>query len=83
VPDSLLLYSRIITTIEEIYENSDDEDEYGVLKGAETEIYFTEKFRIFEKTYGIEDLHEMVKKIDIARRVSTFLMFDYLVELRL
>jgi hypothetical protein len=50
--------------VEEIYEVSEDEDEYEILRAAETEIYFTEKFRIFEKTFGIEELHDMVKKID-------------------
>jgi len=64
VPDTLLVYSRIITMVEEIYEVSDEEDEYELLRNAESEIYFTEKFRIFEKTFGIEELHDMVKRID-------------------
>lgn len=72
VPDSLLLYSRIITLVEEIYEVSDEEDEYELLRGAETEIYFTEKFRIFEKTFGIEELHDLVKRIDQSRKDEAF-----------
>ena len=42
-----------------------------MLRSAETEIYFTEKFRIFEKTFGIEELHDMVKRIDQARKEHT------------
>lgn len=72
VPDTLLLYSRIITLVEEIYQVSEDENEYEMLRDSESEIYFTEKFRIFEKTFGIEELHELVKRIDQARTKSEY-----------
>jgi hypothetical protein len=55
VPHSLLLYSRIADyASEDIFEIDQDEDEYEVLRRAQSEIYFLEKMRVFDKTFGID-----------------------------
>lgn len=65
VPHSLLLYSRIADyASEDLFEISEDEDEYEVLRRAQSEIYFVEKMRVFEKTFGIDQLHSIVKKLE-------------------
>jgi hypothetical protein len=71
VPHSLLLYSRIADYAnEDLFEISEDEDEYEVLRRAQSEIYFVEKLRVFEKTFGIDQLNSMVKKLEHQRKVS-------------
>lgn len=65
VPHSLLLYTRISDyAAEDLFEISDDEDEYDVLRRSESDVYFVEKMQVFEKTFGIDKLHEMVKKLE-------------------
>ena len=55
VPNALLLYTRISDfAAEDHFEISEDEDEYEVLRRAQSEIYFVEKMRVFEKTFGID-----------------------------
>ena len=55
VPNALLLYTRIADyAAEDHFEISEDEDEYEVLRRAQSEIYFVEKMRVFEKTFGID-----------------------------
>jgi hypothetical protein len=71
VPHSLLLYSRIQDyASEDIFEIDQDEDEYEVLRRAQSEIYFVEKMRVFEKTFGIDQLNTMVKKLEHQIKVS-------------
>lgn len=71
VPHSLLLYSRIADyASEDIFEIDQDEDEYEVLRRAQSEIYFVEKMRVFEKTFGIDQLNMIVKKLEHQRKVS-------------
>ena len=73
VPNSLLLFSRILDyASEDLFEISDDEDEYEVLRRAKSEIYFVEKMRVFEKTFGIDQLHSMVKKLEHQRKVRNY-----------
>jgi hypothetical protein len=40
-----------------------------VLRRASSEIYFVEKMRVFEKTFGIDQLNSMVKKLENQRKV--------------
>lgn len=64
-PHSLLLYSRISDyASEDLFEISEDEDEYEVLRRAESEIYYVEKIRVLEKILGIDILQTMVKKLE-------------------
>jgi hypothetical protein len=70
VPHSLLLYSRISDyASQDIFEIDEDEDEYEVLRRASSEIYFIEKMRVFEKTFGIDQLNSIVKKLEHQRKV--------------
>ncbi len=70
VPHSLLLYSRLADyASQDIFEIDEDEDEYEVLRRAQSEIYFVEKMRVFEKTFGIDQLNTMVKKLEHQRKV--------------
>jgi hypothetical protein len=39
-----------------VLEISDDEDQFEVLRRDPSEIYFVEKMRVFEKTFGIDQL---------------------------
>jgi hypothetical protein len=64
------LYSRISDyASQDIFEIDEDEDEYEVLRRASSEIYFIEKMRVFEKTFGIDQLNSMVKKLEHQRKV--------------
>ena len=54
VPHSLLLFSRITDYADDLFHISEDEDENEVLRRAQSEIYFIEKMRVFEKTFGID-----------------------------
>ena len=54
---------------EDLFEISNDEDEYEVLRRDQSEIYFVEKMRVFEKTFGIDQLHSIVKKFEHQRKV--------------
>lgn len=76
VPDTLLIYSRIITMVEEIYDISESDDEYEIFRSNESEVYFTEKFRIFEKVFGIDDIkthyEEMAEKLKVAKKEKLF-----------
>jgi hypothetical protein len=74
VPHSLLLYSRLADyASQDIFEIDEDEDEYEVLRRAQSEIYFVEKMRVFEKTFGIDQLNTMVKKLEHQRKVNFIL----------
>lgn len=73
VPHSLLLYTRIADyASEDIFEISEDEDEFDVLRRAQSEIYFMEKMKVFEKTFGIDQLHAMVKKLEHQKKSDTY-----------
>jgi hypothetical protein len=64
------LFSRISDyASQDIFEIDEDEDEYEVLRRASSEIYFIEKMRVFEKTFGIDQLNSMVKKLEHQRKV--------------
>lgn len=76
VPHSLLLYSRLADyASQDIFQIDDDEDEYEVLRRASSEIYFVEKMRVFEKTFGIDQLNSMVKKLENQRKVINACVF--------
>ena len=71
VPHSLLLYSRLADyASQDIFQIDENEDEYEVLRRASSEIYFVEKMRVFEKTFGIDQLNSMVKKLENQRKVN-------------
>ena len=53
---------------------SEDEDEYEVLRRAKSEIYYVDKIRVFEKAFGIDQLHTMVKKLNHQRKVRLLLV---------
>lgn len=44
-----------------------DEGEYEILRRSPQEVYYYEKLRVFEKTFGIDDLKKLVGKIDEKR----------------
>lgn len=66
-PDSLLLFSRLIQNEDDLFQIDRDDDEYEILRRSQSEVYFYEKLRIFEKTFGIDDLKSLVGKIDQKR----------------
>lgn len=73
VPHSLLLYSRIKDCAStETFEISDDEDEFEVLRRAESEIYFVEKMHVFEKTFGIDQLQAMIRKLEKQHQAKEY-----------
>ena len=73
VPHSLLLYSRIADySAEDLFEISEDEDEYEVLRRAQSEVYFVEKMHVFERTFGIDQLRAMIKKLEGQRKTAVY-----------
>ena len=66
VPDSLLLFSRIVDFEEDVFDITDDEDEYEVLRHVD-EVYLTEKMQVFERTFGIDDLEQIIAHIETKR----------------
>lgn len=67
VPDSLLLFSRLLQDEEDMFDFDRDEGEYEILRRSPQEVYYYEKLRVFEKTFGIDDLKKLVGKIDEKR----------------
>ena len=67
VPNSLLLYARIIAYGEQLYEIDDSDDEYEILRSAQDTVYFQEKVKIFEKTFGIHQLQKLVSGFESER----------------
>lgn len=60
VPNSLLLVSRLYDYTLPKFENNEDLDQYEILRRCPHEIYFVEKQRVFEKTYGLDDLRKIL-----------------------
>ena len=61
VPNSLLLVSRLYDYTLPKFENNEDLDQYEILRRCPNEIYFVEKQRVFEKTYGLDDLRKILE----------------------
>ena len=70
VPDSLLLYTRINDFTNDMFEISDDEDETEVLRRSSSNVYYLEKMRVFEETFGIDKLLTAARKIEKKILVS-------------
>ena len=60
VPNSLLLLSRVNDFMNDLFEIDEDEDEQEVLRRSPEDTYYLEKMRVFEETFGIDKLHNMV-----------------------
>jgi len=69
VPHSLLLYTRINDFTNDIFEISDDEDDVEVLRRSPSDTYHLEKMRIFEETFGIDKLQQLVS--DLAMKIES------------
>ena len=57
MPNSLLLYSRIndyFNKTFELPEDKKDEDESEELRKSPNDIYYLEKMKVFEETFGID-----------------------------
>jgi hypothetical protein len=63
VPDSLLLYVRIKDFNNSIFSISEDDDDSKILRTVNTGTYFIEKVQVFESTFGIDKVGEMVGDI--------------------
>jgi hypothetical protein len=72
----LLLFSRVAdsSSMAMQMEISEDEDQFEVLRRDPSEIYFLEKMRVFEKTFGIDQLQALVNKLEHQRKVSLLLL---------
>lgn len=75
VPHSLLLYTRINDFTNDLFEISDDEDEQEVLRRSPSNTYYLEKMRVFEETFGINQLLIEVDKIQKQITVSNRVVF--------
>lgn len=64
VPHSLLLYTRVNDYNNDLFEISDDEDEAEILRRSTTDTYYLEKMKVFEETFGIDKLQQLVNKIE-------------------
>lgn len=70
VHNTLLLFSRVADNAQvNLLEISEDEDQFEVLRRDPSEIYFVEKMRVFEKTFGIDQLQALVEKLENQRKV--------------
>ena len=63
VPNSLLLLSRVNDFMNDLFEIDEDEDDQEVLRRSPEDTYYLEKMRVFEETFGIDKLHNMVNQI--------------------
>jgi hypothetical protein len=47
----------------DLFEIDEDEDDQEVLRRSPEDTYYLEKMRVFEETFGIDKLHNMVNQI--------------------
>jgi hypothetical protein len=59
----LLLLSRVNDFMNDLFEIDEDEDDQEVLRRSPEDTYYLEKMRVFEETFGIDKLHNMVNQI--------------------
>ena len=65
-----MLYTRINDFTNDMFEISDDEDETEVLRRSSSNVYYLEKMRVFEETFGIDKLLTAARKIEKKILVS-------------
>jgi len=72
VPHSLLVFTRAQDYTAEMFEISDDEYDFEILRRSPTDTYYLEKIQVFEETFGINKLQGMVQNIctKVAARVA-------------
>ena len=63
VPHSLLVFTRAHDYTSEMFEISDDEHDFEILRRSPSDTYYLEKLQVFEETFGINKLQNMVHTI--------------------
>lgn len=56
MPNSLLVFTRAQDYTSEMFDISDDEYDFEILRRSPDDTYYLEKLQVFEETFGINKL---------------------------
>jgi len=64
VPSSLLLFAMVREFVNDSFEISETDTQEDILRRSETDAFQLEKMRVFEKSFGIDILSNLVETFE-------------------